>query len=96
MFLVIRDEGDLDKLESLIRETLRSKRMDVSLLKSMAYIELRQNIIKNKLERRKTIHFSNENVYIEILSVNPLTVYCGHKDIVNDGINEIEKYQDNE
>lgn len=88
MLLNIQDDKDLEKLESVIRENLRSKRLDVSLLKSMAYVNFRQNVLKKQITTKKTIHFSNENFFIQILNLNPLQIFCGHKDVIDDCINE--------
>lgn len=85
---MLQDENDLEKLESAIRENLRSKRLDVSLLKSMAYIQFRQNVLKKQTKFPKTIYFSNEKFFIKIVNLNPLQVYCGHKDVVDECIND--------
>ena len=88
MFITIQNSEHLDMFEQKLREMLRASRLDVSIFKSMSYVKLRQDIIKNKVDMNKTIFFANENIFIKVVEVDPVLLYCGFKELFFEGINE--------
>lgn len=85
MLIEIKTEEDLQKLEDAIRDAVGAQRMDVSVLRSRPYIELRQNLIKllDQSELKSpidTTYFANEATVLRIVTTRPLLVWCGHKD----------------
>lgn len=60
--------------------------MDVSVLKSMPYIKFRLQCLKKKPIQNDSIYFANENVWIKVLTIDPIVVYCGLKELYNDDI----------
>lgn len=85
MLIEIKNEEDLQKLEDAIRDAVGAQRMDVSVLRSRPYIELRQNLMRllDQSEPKSPIdatYFANETTVLRIVTTRPLLVWCGHKD----------------
>jgi len=86
MIIEIESEKDLDFLEENLRSLLCASRFDVSVLKSMPYIKFRLQCLKKTVIQNDSIYFANENVWIKVLTNDPIVVYCGLKELYNDDI----------
>jgi len=80
MLVEIHGSEDLHKLEHAICLALGAQRLDVSVLRSRPYIELRQSILRNQVPVPATTYFPNENLVIRVLQKYPLLLWCGHRD----------------
>jgi hypothetical protein len=88
MLVEIRSEEDLPNLEHAIMAMLGAQRLDVSVLRSRPYIELRQTILRklngeSNLLTHTNTYFSNEDLVLRILTNSPILVWCDKKDVVS-------------
>lgn len=83
MLVEIKKQSDIDDLEHAIRATLGAQRLDVSVLRSKPYIDLRQKLLRH-LDGTEAVamsaYFSGENLVLRVLSTEPLLVWCGCKE----------------
>jgi hypothetical protein len=87
MLVEIRSEEDLPSLENAIVAMLGAQRLDVSVLRSKPYIELRQHIMKRLNGETHSMcynstYFANEDLVLRILSHSPILVWCDKKDVI--------------
>jgi hypothetical protein len=87
MLVDIQSEEDLARLESAILSMLGAQRLDVSVLKSKPYIDLRQTILRNlqgkpHARNQSCTYFSMEDLVLRIVSSNPIIVWCDKRDVL--------------
>jgi hypothetical protein len=93
MLVEIQEEGDLQKLETAILEMLGAERLDVSVLRSKPYIDLRQNVLKILQGKDEKIslfstYFNMEDLVLRVVSSSPILVWCDKKEAVPTGSDE--------
>jgi hypothetical protein len=83
MIMKVDTEKDLDNLELCIGALLGAQRLDVGCLKSKAYIDFRQKLLRDLKDPSSAT--TSETIYLGHLTVRvlePLLVWCDVKEVV--------------
>jgi hypothetical protein len=84
MIVQINSENDLGQLEECVRSALGAQRLDVSIMRSKPYIDLRRALLLGLGGGAPSLsggtYFHMEDVVLRVLQWAPLLVWVGHRD----------------
>ena len=84
MIVQISTEADLSALEECVRSALGAQRLDVSILRSKPYIDLRRALLLGLGGGAQPLsggtYFHMEDLVLRVLQWDPPLVWVGHRD----------------